>query len=71
MVLGEVVEYGGHRWRVYKMDKGARTVALIRWGGTTEEVADDDAGLSVVVNPCEWPIVTARLKPNSGALARV
>ena len=71
MVVGELVEYGGHRWRVYKLDKGVRTVALVRWGGTTEEVADDDPGLVVVDNPSEWPVVTARIKPTSGALIKL
>lgn len=71
MLIGEVVEYEGHRWRVYKLDRNVRTVALIRWGGATEEVADDDPGLVVVGNPCEWPLVTARLKPHSGALTKL
>jgi hypothetical protein len=71
MTLGDVVEYEGHRWRVYKVDRSVRTVALIRWGGSTQEVADDDPALVVIANPSGWPVVTARLKPNAGPVAKL
>lgn len=71
MTLGDIVEYGGHRWRVYKLDRSVRTVALIRWGGLTEEVADDDPGIVVMGNPIDWPVVTAPLKPNAGPVVKL
>lgn len=71
MTLGDIVEHEGHRWRVYKVDKSVRTVALIRWGGSTAEVADDDPKLVVVGNPSGWAVVTARLKPNAGPMVKL
>lgn len=71
MNLGALVMYGGHRWRVYKLDRHVRTVTLIRWGGAQEEIADDDPALSVVADPSEWPVVTARVRPNAGPLVKL
>src|SRR5688572_20192287 len=71
MNLGDIVEYEGHRWRVFRLDKNVRTATLIRWSGTTAEVADDDPKAAVVANPCEWPVVTARLKHSSGPLVKL
>lgn len=68
MNLGTIVEYEGHRWRVYKLDHHVKTVTLIRWDGTLEEIANDDVRAVVVANPSEWPLVTARVKPNAGPL---
>ena len=69
--VGDVVEYEGHRWRVYKADAGVRTVSLVRWGGATEEIADDDPKLVFFGRPSEWPVVTARVKPNAGPLMKL
>jgi hypothetical protein len=71
MNLGALVKYEGHRWRVYKVDRNVRTVTLIRWGGAIEEIADDDPGASVVADPSEWPVVTARVRPNAGPLVKL
>lgn len=71
MNLGALVQYGGHRWRVYKVDRHVKTVTLIRWGGALEEIADDDPGATVVADPSEWPVVTARVRPNAGPLVNL
>lgn len=71
MTLGALVEYGGHRWRVYKIDRNVRTVTLIRWAGAVEEVADDDPAVRIVAELSEWPVVTARVRPNAGPLVKL
>lgn len=71
MNLGTLVSFEGHRWRVYKVDRHVKTVTLIRWGGVFEEIADDNPGVSVVADPSEWPVVTARVRPNAGPLAKL
>lgn len=71
MDLGAIVEYGGHAWRICKRDGNVRTVTLIRWGGTTEEIADDDPGAVVVADPSTWPVVTARVKPTAGRITKL
>lgn len=68
MNLGTLVLFEGRRWRVYKVDRHVKTVTLIRWGGALEEIADDDPGATVVADPSEWPVVTARVRPNAGPL---
>ena len=71
MNLGALVKYEGHRWRVYRVDRHVKTVTLIRWGGALEEIADDNPGATVVADPSEWPVVTARVRPNAGPLVKL
>lgn len=71
MELGAIVEYEGHRWRVCKLHRTVRTVTLVRWGGTSEEIADDTPEAKVVADPRHWPVVTARIRPNAGPLVRL
>src|SRR5262245_47954365 len=71
MGLGHIVAYGGCRWRICKLDRGVRTVTLVGWGGATKEVADDDPGIVSVADPSGWPVVTAKMKPNSGQLVKL
>lgn len=71
MNLGTLVKFGGHRWRVYRVDKHVKTVTLIRWGGDLEEIADDDPEASIIADPSEWPVVTARVRPNAGPLVKL
>lgn len=60
MQLGEIVRYAGHSWRVYKADRQVRTVTLVKWDGTQEEIEDDHPEVKIVCNPAvSWPFTTA------------
>ena len=71
MILGAIVRYEGHSWRVFKLDRNVRTATLMRWGGSLQEIADDDTGAIVVADPSMWPVVTARVKTVAGPLVRL
>lgn len=48
---------------MYKADRHVRTVTLIRWDGTLEEVEDDLKGVRIVCDPAtDWPFVMAPVR---------
>lgn len=66
MKVGNIVEYEGHRWRVYREDKHVKTMTLLRWDGATEEVAADDSRVKVMWDPSKWPFVAAKVNLKAG-----
>lgn len=63
MQVGELVEYKGHTWRVYRTDRQVRTATLIRWDGVQEEIENDNEEAKVVANPSRsWPFVAAPVR---------
>lgn len=66
MKVGDIVEYEGHRWRVYRADRHVKTVTLLRWDETIEEVALDDPRAKVLWDPSKWPFVAAKVNLKAG-----
>lgn len=77
MRLGDLIEWGGRRWVVRRIERETRT-AIIHDGDRTSDVVPDDlektkpALCRVVCNPSdEWPFVAITQRPKFGRLLRV
>jgi len=76
MELGDIVEFGGDRWKVSNFNPNHRTCLLTRFDGPPQEVPDDldlnsdeKTSLTVLFNPFKsWKYVTAPLKTKAGRM---
>lgn len=72
MKAGDLVEYQGKDWRVYKSNRNLRTVILIHWDQSKVEVADDDPEVTLLADPSTWPFVALPRKfESSGRVIKV
>jgi hypothetical protein len=77
MRLGDVVEWGGHRWIVRRIERHTRT-AILNSGELTNETVPDDLDKTkptlcqVISNPPQdWPFVAITQRPKFGRLLRI
>jgi len=77
MRLGDLIEWGGQRWIVRRIERQTRTAIICNSGRFSETIPDDldktNASQCLVVAnpPDDWPFVTVTQRPRSGSLLRV
>jgi hypothetical protein len=75
--LGDLIEWGGQRWIVRRMERATRTAIICDIGQRSEVLPDNldttkPGECQIIANPSDdWPFVTLAQRPKYGKLLRI